>query len=102
MCYGKTELDDSLSSTINDGLDCIEGVTEGVCGEVAAKHRRHVDSLFLQPMAELFLCELGKCKFWRSVTPWILCPNLKLNLSISLIQKILLQSSNAEQEIFHT
>ena len=57
-----------LSSAINDGLDCIEGVTEGLCGEVAAKYRRHIESLFLQPVAELFLCELGKCK-WPFCSP---------------------------------
>ena len=53
-----------LFSIISDALDCIENVAKGVCTEAAAKHRRDIELLFLQPVADLFLCQFSECKFY--------------------------------------
>ena len=57
----------------------MEEVTKEVCGAVAAQHRRQIETLLLQPVAELFLCPLDKSKFWLP----LLCGRSKLPMKFS-------------------
>ena len=57
----------------------MEEVTKEVCGAVAAQHRRQIETLILQPVAELFLCPFDKSKFWLP----LLCGRSELPMRFS-------------------
>ena len=50
-------------SIINEELECVVGVAQGVCGVVAAIHGRDLEALKIKPAADTFLCEIRMCKF---------------------------------------